>query len=234
MILGANQPYFIPYIGYWQLINAVDIFVIADDYNYIKNGWISRNRILSNGLIQYFNIEIKHASQNKKINELFRCDISTEKKLGHLICSYRKAPYFEDGILLMKDILTCPEMNLAEYLTYSIKCICDFLEIKTKMIKSSQLDHNSDLKREYRIYDMCKRLGADQYYNAIGGEKLYSFQEFEKEGIRLNFIKRKDEISYKQFNNSFVPDLSIIDVIMFNSKNEIKQMLKQYSLTGFF
>ena len=230
MVLGANQPYFMPYIGYWQLIDAADIFVIADDYNYIKNGWIPRNRILDNGSIRYFNIEIAHASQNKKINELYRCDFSVEKKLKQITCAYKKAPYFEEGIALMEDILKYPEKNLAEYLKYSIIRTCDFLQIKTPIIMSSQLEHNSDYRREYRIYDMCERLGADQYYNAIGGEKLYSASAFEERGIKLKFIKRKDTICYQQFEYNFTPDLSIIDVIMFNSVSEMKQMLKEYIL----
>ena len=231
MILGANQPYFIPYIGYWQLINAVDIFVFADDYNFIKNGWISRNRILVNGEPQYFNLSIQHASQNKWINELFLCDIPVEQKMKQLENAYRKAPYYNDGMWLMEDILQVDEKNLAIFLEHSIKKICGYLDICTKFMRSSQLEHNHELKREYRIYDMCKRLGADTYYNAIGGQQLYSHEEFQNQGIKLGFLK-SNHVVYKQYGEEFIDNLSIIDVIMFISKKQIKKMLSEYTIIG--
>lgn len=231
MIMGGNQPYFMPYIGYWQLINAVDVFIISDDYNYIEGGWIGRNRILENGQPRFYNIEISHASSNKKINELFLSTekFDREKKLMQLSKVYRRAPLFDDGFALMKKILECEEMNLAKFLENSIRIVCDYLDIKTEFVKSSSIPDNCKLKREYKIYEQCRYVGADVYINAIGGQKLYTFEQFKEQDIRLGFIQT-NAIEYKQLWYDFVPDLSIIDVIMFNPRQEIKKMLQQYTI----
>ena len=181
MVMGLNQPYFMPYIGHWQLINAVDVFIIGDDYNYINRGWINRNRILQNGEAKYFNIEVAHASQNKKINELYLSDVyDPAKKLQLIRETYSKAPNFAEGYGLMRQILECEERNLADFLEHSIHCVCDYLGITTKFIRSSSIPGNSELKREYRIYDQCRYVGADTYINAIGGRELYDFDQFEE------------------------------------------------------
>ena len=231
MIMGGNQPYFMPYIGYWQLINAVDIFIISDDYNYIEGGWIGRNRILENGSPRYFNIEISHVSSTKKINELYISSgkFDKEKKLKQLRNVYRKAPYFDDGYILMEKIFDFEDLNLAGFLENSIRIVCSFLGITTKFVKSSSIPHNCELKKENRIFDQCGYVGADIYVNAIGGQELYTFEQFKEQGIKLGFLKT-DNITYKQLWYEFVPDLSIIDVIMFNSKQEIKRMLQKYTI----
>lgn len=230
MIMGANQPYFMPYIGYWQLINAVDIFVICDDYNYINSGWINRNRILRDGQAKYINIEIHHASQNKKINQLLLSDVyDCKKKLLQLREAYQKAPYFEQGYELMCPILEFQEKDLACFLEHSMRCVCDYLGITTPFIRSSSIAHNAELRREYRIIDQCRHVGADVYINAIGGQQLYSYKQFAEEGIKLGFLKCGD-IRYKQYGADFVSNLSIIDLIMFNSQEEIQQMLQNYTV----
>ena len=99
----------------------------------------------------------------------------------------------------------------------------------TKFIYLSDLQGNTTLKAQERTIDICKRLDADQYINAIGGQKLYSKEVFKKHGIKLNFIKT-DLVEYRQFHNEFLPNLSIIDIMMFNSKKEIKEMLQKYVL----
>lgn len=229
MICGANQPYFIPYLGYWQLINAVDVFKISDDYNFIKRGWIGKNRILINGAPSNFRVEIDHVTSNKKINELMLGNVSVKEKMKTLMFSYGRAPFFNDGMKLMEEIFSCNERNLAGFLVNSMYCVSEYLDIKTKFILSSSLNQPDDLKREHRIYDYCEKMGADTYYNAIGGTKLYSFEGFKNHGIELGFLKM-DDIVYKQLSDVFVPGLSIIDVIMFNSKEEINKLLTQYTI----
>lgn len=230
MIMAGNQPYFMPYIGYWQLINMADVFIISDDYNYIERGWINRNRILENGKVKYFNIEIEQASSKKKINELYLSEnFKKEEKLKRLRGAYLKAPYFDAGFALMEKIFSCEDRNLAVFLEHSIRCICEYLDIHTKFIRSSEIPGNALLKKEYRIYDQCSYVGADTYINAIGGQKLYNYEQFNEQGIRLGFIQTGD-ICYKQLWYEFEPGLSIIDVLMFNSKEEIKQMLTQYTV----
>lgn len=230
MIMGMNQPYFMPYIGFWQLVNAVDVFVIGDDYHYINRGWVNRNRILQEGQAKYFNIEVDHASQNKQINELLLSDVfDPEKKLSQLRTLYHSAPYFQQGYELMRKIFACDERNLAYFLEHSMQCVCDYLGIQTKFLRSSGIPHNAEYKKEYRIFEQCKYIGADVYINAIGGQKFYFYEQFHDQGIQLGFIKTGD-IQYMQFGSEFVPNLSIIDVIMFNSKEEMQQLLQNYSI----
>lgn len=229
MKLSANQPYFIPYIGYWQLIKNADIFLICDDYNYIKGSWINRNRVLNGKEPIYCNLSLDKASQNKMINETFIKDIDIEKQLRSLECTYRKAPNFEEGYKLMETILSCPERNLAYFLENSIKVIAEYLGLKTQFKRTSEIEGNALLKREYRIYDFCQKLGADTYINAIGGMELYDFNEFKQRNIKLEFLKTND-ITYKQFDNEFIESLSIIDVIMFNKREEVIKMLDDFTI----
>lgn len=230
MMIAGNQLYFIPYIGYWQMINAVDVFITGDDYNYIERGWINRNQILENGKAKFFNIEIDHASSTKKINELYLSErFNKEEKFMRLRGAYRKAPHFNEGFELMERILSFEDRNLAVFLEHSIRCICDYLDIRTKILRSSDVPGNALLKKEYRIFDQCSYVGADTYINAIGGRELYDYDQFRERNLKLGFIQTGN-VQYKQFGEEFIPSLSIIDVIMFNSKEEIQQMLKQYTI----
>ena len=229
MIIAGNQPYFLPYIGFWQLVNAADLFLIGDNYNFIKRGWIQRNRILINGKPFFFGLEVKHITSFRKINETEFIDFDVAQKLNTVYRAYRKAPQFDAGYNLVKTILDNPERNVAEFLFQSIKDVCRFLGIDTKFIRSSEILGNDNYKREYRIYDFCHRLGGDTYLNAVGGQDLYHFDDFEKHGITLKFIHPNIR-PYKQFYNEFVPGLSILDVIMFNSLETIKEMLNDFSV----
>lgn len=229
MIIAGNQPYFLPYIGFWQLVNAADLFLIGDNYNFIKRGWIQRNRILINGKPFFFGLEVKHITSFRKINETEFIDFDVAQKLNTVYRAYRKAPQFDAGYNLVKTILDNPERNVAEFLFQSIKDVCRFLGIDTKFIRSSEIPGNDNYKREYRIYDFCHRLGGDTYLNAVGGQDLYHFDDFEKHGITLKFIHPNIR-PYKQFYNEFVPGLSILDVIMFNSLETIKEMLNDFSV----
>lgn len=229
MILADNQPYFIPYIGYWQLMNAADVYVIADDDQYMKHAWVNRNRILTNKTSEtLFSLELVKAPYTEPINQRRIADVyNAEKKLSMIQCSYGKAPFFQAGMELMTNIMMCPERNLAEFLIHSICCIRDYLGITTPMYRESELDLNPEYRCEEGVYEVCQKLGADTYYNAIGGQKLYSKEEFAKRGIQLGFIQTGD-IRYRQFGREFIPNLSILDVIMFNSKESIQEMLENY------
>lgn len=229
MILAGNQPYFLPYLGYFQLINAADVFKISDDYNYINKGWVNRNRILINGQPSYFNLEVEHASSNKLITELNISQIPVEKKMKQLMFAYGRAPFYKEAMAVMEEIYSCPDRNLADFLTNSLKVICRYLDIQTKLIRTSDFAHNSDFRKQYRIFDLAHRIGADTYYNAIGGMEMYSFEEFRREGLQLGFLKMGD-IQYPQFGNEFVPSLSILDVMMFNSSEQIQEMLQNYTI----
>jgi len=231
MTLSANQPYFLAYFPYWQLIHAADVFLISDDYAYMKRGWVNRNRILVNGQPQYFRVEIVKASCHRLINETMLMPINTRTKLKTLSLAYHQAPYFEEGYQLMERILHYDDRNLAHFLTNSIQEICAYLGITTTLALTSQIKGNAHLKREGRIYDFCHRLGANHYINAIGGQSLYRYEEFERQGIRLSFI-HSNIGEYPQLNSTFVPNMSVIDAIMFNSREQLRHMLDLYTLIG--
>ncbi len=231
MKAGIMQPYFFPYIGYWQLINAVDKYIIYDDVNYINRGWINRNRIIVDGQVKYFNLPLIGASQNKHINELKVSKNSgwILKKMKTIEYAYKKAPYFCEIFPLIKDILNCKNENLALYLENSFYLICNYLDIKTEFIISSSLDKDCNKRGQEKIISICDLLEITEYYNAIGGKELYSFSDFKERGITLKFLQT-NEIEYKQFGKEFYPNLSILDVMMFNSKDRIKEMLNDYVL----
>lgn len=231
MKLGIMQPYFLPYIGYWQLINAVDEYVICDDVNFIRHGWINRNRMLINNEPRLFNIQMLSASPNKLINqiEMSQDNIWKEKLLKTIKYCYSKAPYYKEVYPIIQDIIMCNESNLSKYIEYSIRIICKYLNINTKIIISSSLNKNNELKGQDRPIHICKILGATEYYNAIGGQELYSYKDFQDNGIKLRFLEA-DKIEYKQYSSDFIPNLSILDVMMFNSVEEINIMLNQYTL----
>lgn len=233
MKVGIMQPYFFPYIGYWQLMNEVDVYVIYDDVNFIKGGWINRNRILTNGKPSYFNVQMKGASPFKKINEVEVSDdpIFKRKLLSTLKMSYSKAPYFSQIYPIIENIINNEESNLAKYLEYSIRSIANYLDMNTKIIISSNLKKNNELKGTEKVIHICGLLGATDYVNAIGGQEMYDYETFEQNGIQLNFLKT-DDIIYKQYGNEFVPYLSIVDILMFNSKEQVKEMLNQFELVN--
>lgn len=235
MKLGIMQPYFFPYIGYWQLMNAVDQYVVYDDVNYKKGSWVNRNRVLMPNKPEgwaYINLNLSHSSPYKKFNEIsvLRDIQYREKFFGIIKNSYRMAPYFDQVFSLLHRIMTQDEDNLARFLKYSFDVINSYLGIKTKLIFSSDIVKDNELKKADKVIEICKILGANQYYSAMGGWDLYSKEEFAEHGIEFIFLKANDTIRYPQFDNEFVPSLSIIDVMMFNDVSTIQQMLLQYEL----
>jgi hypothetical protein len=226
--LAIMQPYFFPYIGYWQLINAVDTFVIYDDVNYIKQGYINRNSILSGNDSQRITLEVIGASSNKLINEIQRGN-NVKKLLKTLSQTYSKAPEYDRVFPLIEDILNSREKNLAKFLGGSIVKISNHLKINTKIIFSSDIEKNSNLNAQDKILDICERLEVNRYINAIGGQELYNQEAFKAKNIELNFIQT-EAIEYKQFNDEFTPYLSIIDIMMLNNIGDIKEMLNKYRL----
>lgn len=228
MTLGIMQPYFFPYIGYWQLIHAVDTFVIYDDVNFIKKGYINKNYILVEGQSKAFTLELLKASSNKQINEIYIGN-NQVKLLKTIKQYYSKAPYFKDVYPLIEDMFNYEEKNLAKFLGFLIKTISKYLNITTDIIYSSSIDKDNTLKGQTKIFHIAKKLNATSYINAIGGQDLYSNEDFKEENIKLNFLETKAEI-YNQYKNEFVANLSIVDIMMFNSVDVIKEMLNKYEL----
>lgn len=226
------QPYLLPYIGYWQLVNIADVFVVYDDVQYMKGGWINRNNFLVNKSKCLYTFSVKKdlfdmAINQREFSNLFQKDC---KKFRNMIdCSYGKAPLYKEISNLLDNIFSYEDRNISSTITNSIKLICRYLKINTRIIASSSLNLPDTLTGEQRVIKINKSLGATKYINPIGGKILYNREYFKNENIELLFLSAKN-IKYKQFNNEFIPHLSIVDVMMFNSVEKVKSMLEEYEL----
>lgn len=232
MKLAVMQPYFFPYIGYFQLIHAVDKFVIYDDVHFIKQGWIHRNRLLVNGAPCFLTLALNGASSFRRINEIEvegGQGVWRKKALKTLECAYRKAPHFFQVFPLVESVLTAPHTFVSQIAVESIAVTLEYLNIKTAIVESSTCYDNAHLKGQARVIDICRAESASEYINLSGGKALYSRDVFLNHGIRLTFI-RSDPIRYPQFDNTFVPQLSIIDVMMFNPKEKVREFLTRFTL----
>lgn len=231
MKLAIMQPYFFPYIGYFQLVHSVDKFIIYDDVNFIKKGWINRNNILLNGEKHTFTLPLKKVSQNKKINEIELSDDTKSKNkiLQTIEHGYKKAPNYLLVLPLIEEILNHPNANLSSFLYHSIKSICKYLEINTEIIPSSSIYNNQTLSGPDRIVSICQKEDCTTYINAIGGKELYNSLHFNELGIELKFLKTK-EFSYLQIGDNFTSHLSIIDNLMFQNRQDLMDSLNQFEL----
>lgn len=230
MRLGIMQPYFWPYLGYFQLISCVDKFVVYDDIEYTKKGWINRNRYLCNGKDKYFTIPLEKDSDYLDIKERkVSAGFDQEKVKNQILTAYKKAPYFEKTFPLFCECLEYKERNLFKYIFFSIQKIMEYLNIDTELIISSSLSIDHSLKSQTKVLEICKKMNCSEYINAIGGQALYDKESFNKRNIKLHFIKMED-IVYDQKISEFLPALSILDVMMFNSKENVVRFLNQYAL----
>jgi len=228
MTLGIMQPYILPYIGYFQLVNACDKFVFYDSVQFIKKGWINRNNYSNGGEKRLFTIPLRGASQNKIISEI-EIDIMQyqkwkEKFFKTINQEYRSAPYFEEVMGVITSIFAYDGKFIAELSIRSIIKVSDYLGLKVEFEISSKLP-KSPLKSQSRVIEICKELKATKYINLIGGETLYSKSDFSRAGIELSFLHPKI-LSYDWLGKERLPGLSIIDVLMFNSREDVKHMIR--------
>lgn len=231
MTLAIMQPYLFPYLGYFQLIRAVDRFVVYDDVAFINRGWINRNKILVGGQENLFTVPLRDASQNRLIHEI---EVEgnpkwREKLLRTIEQSYKKAPHFAPVFALVSEVLRGPETRIGDLATSSLRRVSAYLDLETEFVESSRGYGNEHLRAQDRILDICQREGADHYINTSSGEALYDRAEFARNGIRLTFIRSK-AVEYPQFGGEFVPWLSILDVLFFNSPEQVRNLLDAYEL----
>jgi hypothetical protein len=233
MKVASMQPYFLPYIGYFQLINTVDVFVVYDNIEFTKKGWINRNRILVNGKDEYITIPLKKDSDFLDVKDRYLSqEWPNERKkiLNRITESYRKASHFNIIYPIIERIMMYEDKNLFAFIFNSLKEVNQYLDIKTPLIVSSFISINHDLKGENKVIELCNARKAKTYINPIGGVELYNKETFKNKGLELKFLKANN-ITYPQFKNDFVPFLSIIDVMMFNSLEDIKVIInKDYNL----
>jgi hypothetical protein len=200
-------------------MKAVDTFIYYDDVNYIKQGWINRNNILIDGVDYRFTLELNGASSFKKINEI-NVGNNREKLYKTFKQAYSKAPYFKQMEGILYDIFHCNEDNLFRYILQTHVWIFSYLGIRVNFVVSSEIDKDCSLKGKDKVIDICKRLKADTYINAIGGQHLYARQEFKENSIDLFFLHPSEDL----------PRRSILDVMMYHSPEEIRTMLDKYEL----
>ena len=230
--IAIMQPYFFPYIGYWQLIHAVDVFVVGDSAHYIKNGWINRNRILGQGgRPQYFGIEVSHVSAERYISETSRVvNLKRADKMCRILeYYYSKAPHYSEAMEVIRPILLDEEPDLTRYLVKQLRAVSDYLGIKTEIRLLSEVSARWECRAPEVIRRTCEHFGITDYINPSGaGMGYYDKDAFREMGINLQFLRRNEDICYKQFKNEFIPDLSIIDLMMFCSRDELHNMLNRY------
>lgn len=232
--VALMQPYLFPYLGYFQLVNSVDEFIIYDNVQWIKGGWINRNRILGDdGTPEYITLPVKKDSYKKYINERFFSESFESDKqaiLERLREVYVSAPYFDSVYAMVESCFVDSNMNAAKFIEHCLQTCCNFLEIETKLRTSSDLSLNTEsLRAQERVVSIVSCSGANRYINASGGRHLYDKDIFKQGGIELLFIEPR-LLAYKQFGEPFIPGLSIIDVMMFNSQEQTKQLLESYEL----
>ena len=231
MKVAIMKPYFLPYIGYWQLMNKVDLWVVFDDIQFINKGWINRNRILHPDKRKewnYITIPLKNRKQKDKIcNTLI--DNSRNWKLeliGKLDFYKNIAPYYKETVHILNECFNFKDLNLSNFVINSILQIKFVLDIKTKLIIQSK-----DLGRIHPVkhagqwaLEICKLVGAKEYINPIAGESIFKKEEFNDHGITLSFFEH-NIFEYQQFDRDFVSGLSILDLFMFNNLPKIKSYL---------
>lgn len=228
MKIAIMQPYLFPYIGYFQLMNAVDEFVVYDNIKYTKKGWINRNRILINGKDDFITFPLKHDSDFLDIRERYLADIWPEERrkiINKINDAYKKAPHYNSIYPVIEQCLLFDDTNLFRFVYNSLNVLKQYMGISTPLIISSAIPAEHNLKSGQRVIDICKVRKANTYINPIGGLELYDKDNFKNEGLELKFLKT-GTISYKQFNNDFIPFLSIIDVLMFNPIEKVKEHLQ--------
>lgn len=227
MRVAIMQPYLFPYLGYFQLMNAVDEFVIYDNIQFSKKGWINRNRILYSGKDIYITAPLKKDSDYLDVRDRWLAETWVKERgnmLNKITASYKRAPCFETVYPVIEKCILFEERNLFRFIFHSLTLLKKYLEIPTSFIISSTIDIEHNSKGQEKVISICKERKAKTYINPIGGVGLYNKDAFKKEGINLEFLKT-NEIIYPQFNNTFIPSLSIIDLMMFNTKNLIKDFL---------
>ncbi len=230
--VAIMQPYLFPYIGYFHLIEATDKIVFYDDVNYIKSGWINRNRILLNGKEHLFTVALQDAGSFKLINEIRPLiDERFKSKFFKLIQSaYGKAPNYNDVSQIIFNVFKDDYTNVAQLAINSVNAVMEYLGKEISYTRSSECaPATKGMDKANRLIRITKDLGYNHYVNPPGGKELYDKEYFSEQGVRLSFIK-SGNIAYQQFPGEFVPWLSIIDVLMFNDKTAVRDKFTQFSL----
>lgn len=230
MKIAVMQPYIFPYIGYFHLAHSVDEFILFDDVNFIKKGYINKNAILINGSKFNFSIPVSKASQNRKINEHVYTG-AFDDFIRKVENAYKKAPFYEPVLEVIRDSFKGEQLDVHVINKQSLERIFSYLGIEKKISLASTLSIHENFKGQDRILEICKLKNATGYHNAIGGKELYDQATFSDNGIELSFIESSIR-EYQQGSSAFEPALSIIDVLMWNDVEQCKELIGDYRLVS--
>jgi len=230
MKVAVMQPYFLPYLGYWQLLAESDRFVLLDEVNYIVRGWVNRNRIWVGGKENWMTVPLANASQNRLISHTVIVEGGEwkEKLMRTVQGAYGRAPFFDQGRDLLAEILRGDERGLAAFLERSIRVVADRLGITTVIESSGSMPRDRNLVGEARILEICRYLEADTYLNLPGGKELYHPPSFESRNVGLRFLHSEWE-HMELSSPSGVHNLSLLDLWMHNPIDSMKASLAKCS-----
>jgi hypothetical protein len=225
--VASMQPYFLPYLGYFQLLSHCDVFVLLDDVQYVKRRWINRNRILVDGAPHWLTLPVQEASSQLPINgRHYRLDrVIIDKMLRRIEAAYRRAPHFAAVFPPLADMLNFADTNVAAFNANLVARLAAMLGVGTPLALSSSIVEGANLAGQDRIIEICRRLDATDYLNPIGGAGLYQADRFAEAGLGLRFLRPTIE-PYRQFCPATVPDLSVVDALMFNDAAELGRLLQ--------
>jgi hypothetical protein len=229
MIAAIMQPYFFPYIGYFQLMKAVDVFVFYDDVQYMKGGWVNRNRIRVNDEPVWLTFPVERLGLASLINDRrYLIDETTIAKFsGVLEAAYAKAPGYQEVAPVVRSLLKFDNLNVAAFNANLLTALARTLDIRCRFLMASAVGKPANLKGKERVIDICRRLNATRYVNAIGGTDLYQPGDFERLGLQLSFLRTTAAPA------SFCGEpihLSILDTLMCNGFAHTGEMMTQYEL----
>lgn len=230
--LAVMQPYLFPYLGYFQLIAAADVFVLGDDLRYVRSGWVNRNRILHDHDARLIRFPLRKDAFELQINQRQLCsefDDEAERLIGLITESYEQAPYFAQVMPLLERLIRFPQRNIALYAEHALREMCAYLHIVTPIMRSSDLILGSPVNKQERIIRMARTFEATTFITPEGGSVVYDRVHFAIHRLKVRFF-RMGAVQYRQFGQPFVANLSIIDVLMFNCIEQVQHMLSQYQL----
>lgn len=233
MIVALMQPYFFPYVGYYGLLAAADVFVAYDSVQFEKHGWVNRNRILHGGAPEWWTAPVASAPLASTIAQRRYHDWPRQRTrlLGHLRERYRRAPRREEALNLGAVAMDPARDGVAEANLHGLRTMAATLGLRARIVSASEVPHDASLRGQDRVLAICTALGADTYVNAIGGTTLYDHAAFEARGIELRFLRPRPE-PYAQGDAEFVPNLSILDALMFLPVDEVARRATQFDLVA--
>ncbi|MDB3905670.1 WbqC family protein [Crocinitomicaceae bacterium] len=234
MKIAIMQPYFLPYVGYFSLVKASDLWIVFDSVQFIRHGWIERNRILNpNGEWQYIKVPLIKKKRGTKINDM---EIRTTEKwkskiLSQLIC-YKKAPFYIEIIKFLEEAFNEEFDSIVEQNVHLLKNICSYLKIDFNFEIYSDKIYSIEDKINGPgdwAFEITKFHNANHYINPIDGEDLFDKAKFKSCDIQLSFLQN-NLMPYPQFQNHFTSGLSIIDVLMFNDPIKTNEIIDSYKI----